>query len=148
MINKVYADTSALIGLIDKNDGLFPYAKQVLKSLLEKGYFIYTNQWVEYETLTGLREKDNSLCDKYCKIKEKINLIIDPVDSELESSSIANFWKYSDKKWSVIDCTIITAMWKNRIYYIFGCDHHFEQAGLFPLIKYTDGTPEITIKIF
>lgn len=144
-MKSVYVDTSAICGFLNRRDPLHTLSISVLEELINKKYNFYSNQWVEYESLTTLKSMGNSLCIAYNKLKENIKLNILPVEKQLENSAVELFWKYDDKYWSIIDCVSIIDMYNRNLIYVYGCDHHFKQAKLFPLIEYNHiGTPEKT----
>ncbi len=141
-MKQAFMDTSGLVGFLIKGDGLNHVATQVLHDLSSERYFFYTNQWVEYEVLSALRSYGIRFCQAYAALKSRINLHVEPVTQSLEQEAVDIFWSYEDKSWGIIDCVTICQLWGRHTSTVFGCDLHFQQAGLFPLIRYDDsGTP-------
>lgn len=46
--------------------------------------------------------------------------------------------QHADKEWSLTDCTIINMCRTRHVQHVFSGDHHFEQAGLVPMIVSRD----------
>ena len=142
--NLIFLDTSALYSLFIKNDSLFKYSREILKELRQEYKVTFmTTSWVKYETLSKLKKHGIDFCIKFEQLLEKLDVYIETISEEIENQALQIFWAYKDKSWGVIDCTSIIYMQQNSIYYVFGADQHFFQAGLFPLMHYDDdGDPQ------
>ncbi len=55
---------------------------------------------------------------------------------ELSASSMRLFTERTDKDWSMTDCLSFVVMARRSIREALTADHHFEQAGLRPVLAY------------
>ncbi len=63
------------------------------------------------------------------------NFEIVPASGSLLESAHAMYDKFSDKSWSLTDCTSFIIMRGRKIINALTADHHFEQAGFRTLLK-------------
>lgn len=63
------------------------------------------------------------------------NTEIISIDSELFEKGLADFGKYKDKEWSLVDCISFVIMRKKKMLYALTSDEHFEQAGFIIMLK-------------
>lgn len=132
----VFVDTSAIYAIFAPRDFLKAISIEILKELLEEYQAtLVTTNWVEYESLSKLRKHGIEFCKKFNEFITREVLIVKRVDEELEDNGLQIFWTFKDKSWGVVDCVSIAFMQANNLFYSFTQDEHFEQAGLFPLVK-------------
>lgn len=135
--NLIFLDTSALYPLFIKRDTLNELSKEILKDLTEKYKTrFFTTTWIEYETLSKLKKHGIDFCLKFERFLKKADVSIENVSKTLENNALKFFWNYKDKEWSIIDCASIHLMFDKNVSYVFACDNHFSQAGLFPLMEF------------
>lgn len=135
MKEKVFVDTGYWIALIDKRDQNHTAAKQVLQPLLTS-YEICLSDFVIFETLTYLNcsIKRHDLAIKYLEKMENPNIHVFTVDEAIKNKAIHLFKKYSDKDFSIADCTSFTIMQVNNIKLFAGFDDHFKQMSFISIM--------------
>jgi len=137
----VYADSSALVGLVAPGESLQRVCEAVLRDLVERYQVqILTTKWVQYESLTTLRSHGISYFRRLQRLLEGELFSVEPVSAELEDRTVEIFWTHHDKdwsNWSIVDCSGIALMEHRQIRYAFAADHHFRQAGRIPLLEQT-----------
>lgn len=143
-MRKVFLDTSAFYGFLYPKDSSHKICCEILYYLIQESFMLITHKWVEYETLSKLKKIGYRYCEAFLKLTQKLKLYNHEVTEELEEKALQIFWAYEDKDWNIIDCVSINVMNEENVYYAFSSDHHFEEAGLFPLIKYEKGKPKKT----
>lgn len=143
-MRKVFFDTSAFYGYLDTKDGLHEICCDILNYLKRESFMFITHKWVEYETLSKLKKIGIRYCEAFTELTECMKIYNLEVTKELEEKALEIFWSYEDKDWSVIDCVSINVMCEENVHYAFSSDHHFKEAGLFPLMKYEKGKPKKT----
>lgn len=57
-----------------------------------------------------------------------------PSDANLMQAALKLFEGYSDKEWSLCDCTSFAVMKKLQLSSSLSTDHHFKQAGFYALL--------------
>jgi predicted nucleic acid-binding protein len=142
----VFADTAALYGILNSRDELNSICVDVLRYLINTNWTLITHRWVEYETLSKLKKNGMKFCDAYNDLKNELSIGVLEIDSRVERNALQMFWTYRDKTWSVIDCFSFTIMSERALQYAFTSDHHFAEAGFFPLMEIADGRPHRTFK--
>lgn len=143
-MHRVFVDTAAFYGFLYKQDTLHKLCKQIFKYLVKSQFGFITHRWVEYETLSKLKEISHTHCLAYQDLADRLQLSIEDVAPDLEELALETFWAYQDKKWSIIDCVSINLMWNENIQFAFTSDRHFKQAGFFTLMEITTRGPRKT----
>lgn len=138
----VFIDTSALYAIFAPKDNLKQLCNEIFEEIISKySVNLYTTTFVIYETLSKLKKFGLDQCKKLQVLIDNNIINVFPVDETLETKGLILFWNYEDKTWGVVDCISIEFMKEYQINYVFGLDEHFEQAGLYPLIRLKKGKP-------
>ncbi|MGA2548245.1 MAG: hypothetical protein ABSF43_16990 [Rectinemataceae bacterium] len=142
----VFIDTAALYGIIFPRDQLNDLCKEILQYLIDTQCRLVTHKWIEYETISRLKKNGAEYCDAYTKIKQTLPMSVYEVSQKIEHEALQLFWNYRDKAWSVTDCVSFSMMAAMTLSYAFTSDHHFSEAGFFPLLEFVDGRPHRTFE--
>jgi len=129
-MNAVFVDTSAYYALFDKTDKNNPQAINFLKT---NTFPLVTTSLIVIETINLANARLGH--EKAIKIGEKLYegslTTILSIVSEDEKKAWQIFRKYSDKNFSMIDCTSFAIMERLKIKKVFAFDVHFSQYGQF-----------------
>ncbi len=135
--NEIFIDTCVFYALLSGNDQLTKICNEILNELINKYNFkFFTSLWVKRETLTKLKRIGISYCTKLLELINELECEVIDIDKNIDEEAMQMFWSYSDKKWGITDCTSIVLLRKKNLFYVFSADHHFSEAGLFPLIEF------------
>ncbi len=128
MTNKVFADTSFFVALINRND---QYHHQALKlSVIFENTPIITTNIILLEIGNALaknfKQQAIELIDAILSSEEAqlINL-----DAALFQKGYEFYQKYQDKNWGLVDCISFVVMKENNITDVLSFDSDFKQAG-------------------
>jgi len=132
----VFADTSALIAVGNKDDAFHHKAVHFQKIFLKTKQPIITTNSVILELFNTFSQARHKHIAIYLLslIKQSEQWICIPTDG-LMAKGIELFEKRSDKNWSLVDCISMLVAEERGITDIFTTDHHFEQAGFRILLK-------------
>ena len=132
----VFADTSALIAVGNKDDAFHDKAVRVQKDLFKSKWPIVTTHGVFMELFnTFSRAQQKPIAIRlFNLISRSKQWECIPTDG-LIISGIGLFEKRADKDWSLVDCISMLVAQERGITEIFTTDHHFEQAGFTILLK-------------
>lgn len=131
--NIIFVDTSAIIGIFNKNDQHHEIAQLAYGLLKEKGYtFIITNHVIAEAHALILREKRPhlgfTLLDILYDDKEFTRIFI---EEDIENFAYSILPKYTDKCWSFTDMTSFIIMEKLNLQYYFSFDGDFKEINKF-----------------
>jgi predicted nucleic acid-binding protein len=126
----VFLDTGFWIALLDRRDNNHGLAKAGI-GLVLSSYRPFVSDFVIFETLTYLNCSlgRHDLAMRFLGKTELAGLNVVEVDKPAKAEAIALFRRYSDKDFSVTDCTSFVLMGSNRIRHFAGFDAHFTQMG-------------------
>lgn len=131
----LFVDTGFWIALLDRRDRNHERAKDSLSGLLG-GYRIYVSDFAVFETMTyfncSLGRHD--LAVRFLNKTETAGFTVLEVDKATKDDAIRIFRRYSDKDFSMTDCTSFAVMTANGIRHFAGFDSHFEQMSFIPAI--------------
>lgn len=135
-MKRIFADTSALIAIGNKDDEFHREAVRLQKGFLKTKQPIVTTSGVILELF-------NTFSQARCKpiALRLFNLIHCSEQWECLFTDrymlggMELFKKRADKDWSLVDCISMLIAQERRIADIFTTDHHFEQAGFNILLK-------------
>lgn len=135
MKESVFIDTGYWIALFDGRDQNHYSAKKALRILLHD-YEVYLSDFIIFETLTYLNcsLKRHDLAIKFIDKTESIGIHALRVDETTKINAVHWFKKYSDKDFSITDCTSFVLMKTNDIRFFAGFDDHFKQMSFIPII--------------
>jgi predicted nucleic acid-binding protein len=114
-----------------------PSMRSILKrwsrwlDLMNQSYEIVLTDWIIAETGNGLarsRAKGRFVQVAY-QMLDAPSVEVVLVDDTLLRRALANYSKYSDKTWGLVDCASFTVMEERGIIEAFTSDRDFEQAG-------------------
>ncbi|MBU4210108.1 PIN domain-containing protein [Patescibacteria group bacterium] len=135
MKHKIFVDTCAWLAHFLKNDINHKIAKNFLKQEIKKNSLICTSNYVIDEAVTRLRYdsgwSNTSKFIEFIKNSIKSNCLIEFfVDEQIELDSFNLLKKYTDKKLSLTDASIIAICKKYKIHTIFTFDSDFQKLGI------------------
>jgi len=130
----IFADTGWFIALIDDRDALHARALRWLRSIDEE---VITSREVLIETFNALsdlakRQRCHEAIEKLLSTS-RVKLI---ETSERYLDGVLFHRERRDKTWSLTDCISFLVMASNEISRALSHDHHFEQAGFQPLLRF------------
>lgn len=132
MRNKIFADTSYFIALINEKDQYHQKAQDLAE------VYIY-HQLVTTEAV--LLEIGNSLSKTHKQATLEIIKILRnspktqtvSLTSEIFEKGLDIYEKFSDKDWGLVDCISFAVMWEQEIFEVLTFDDDFRQAGFIVL---------------
>jgi len=125
----IFIDTSGIIALRNENDENHEKAIKIMTSILKSEYgACFTSDYVfdEAVTLALVRTKRKELAvdvGSYILKSKSIIKLFTTDDDFYEAWKL--FLKFSDKKLSFTDCSILSIVNRMKIEYIFSFDTHF-----------------------
>ncbi len=130
MKETIIADTGFWIALFNKHDKNHLSAKNSFKPLSLK-YRICVSDFIIFETMTYLNcsVKRHDSAVLFLRKIQQIGFTVFVVDETIKSDALDLFIRYSDKDFSVTDCTSFVIMQQNGIQKYAGFDSHFQQMG-------------------
>ena len=133
----VFVDTAAWLALVNKSDNAHQSARKVRNELLRARFQFSVTNYVLLEIANALcksryKETAVKLIDS---IKRTKDIQVLEVSKEIYEEAWRIYSTYSDKDWSLTDCTSFVVMREKGITQAFTTDRHFEQAGFDILIK-------------
>lgn len=130
-MERVFADTSFFYALADQNEG--DYHKRAKQWFLahHKTAQIYSSSYIFDELATLLLARTNKkLCIQFCThLRNSPSIVWKWVNEDVAEKSWELFCAYSDKYWSVTDCTSQVLMTSLKITRVLTWDHNFSQMG-------------------
>jgi len=131
----VFVDTGYWIALLDRRDSNHGIAKDALEHLL-RNYRIFVSDFVVFETMTYLNCSlgRHDLAIRFLDETGAAGVNLLNVDQPTKDRAIRLFRKYSDKDFSVTDCTSFVIMAANGIKRFAGFDSHFVQMSFVSVI--------------
>lgn len=127
MYKAVFVDSSALFGVIAKNDLRHEQAADFFAST--KDTLIATDYiFDEFITLVRMRTSHDAAVKIGEKIREGLIKLVD-VSTQDKEAAWEYFKKHQDKNYSSTDCTSFCTMQRLGIQQAFTFDEHFAQAG-------------------
>jgi uncharacterized protein len=130
----VFVDTWAWYALTDKADSDHEWAELTNEELLDKGYTFVTTNFVLGEAVTMIRYK--MYHGAAVRFWQMVQRLVDAglvqlvrVDETHETAAWAIFEKYTDQKFSYVDCTSFAVMHILKLQEVFTADNHFAILG-------------------
>lgn len=141
MKKRVYVvDTSGLIALTNARDQYRANAVRVRERLDDENWKCFLSEWVLSEYLNGaakFRVRAQAM-ETVADLIARRDVHVVPANHQSWSRAFELYRSRRDKDWSHTDYTIIDFCRSKQITHIFSSDHHFEQAGLVPMIVSPD----------
>ncbi len=130
MKEPVFIDTGFWIALFDGRDNYHKTAKTLYSSLF-RSYRPVISDFILFETITYLNcsLKRHDLAIHFLDRLSRSRLEMITVEEKIKTEALKIFRQYSDKLFSITDCTSFTAMVQNSIRYFAGFDEHFKHMG-------------------
>ncbi|MEW6103933.1 MAG: PIN domain-containing protein [bacterium] len=131
MENRIFVDTSAWLGLNDKNDQYHNEAKTKAEAIKKERIELLTSEYIVDESITLIRYRIShqaSVSFGDSLLRSKIAIILDVKDKD-RFEAWRMFKKYKDKELSFTDCTSFVLMNERGIKMAFTFDKHFRQLG-------------------
>jgi predicted nucleic acid-binding protein len=127
-VNRVFADSSYFLALLNKRDELHSRAVEITP--LFQGQLL-TTTWVLTEVLDALSKPTHrKLASEFARdMQSDPDVVILPAAQALFDAGLELYSQRSDKDWSLTDCISFAVMKQNNLHEALTADHHFEQAG-------------------
>lgn len=133
----VFADAGYWIAVLDTDDVLHQRALDVSEDL--GAIRIITTDMVLAEVASHFAAYGPSYRRAVTLLIEDITQAEDaevvPQTHAQFDTALAYYARYADKEWSLVDCASFLAMAERGIYEALAYDHHFQQAGIRPLLR-------------
>jgi predicted nucleic acid-binding protein len=126
----VFADTSALFGLMAQNDRIHEEAKQAFNYLGRQEAMLVTSSYVLVETIALLQNRVGlaAVQDFYVKLQPLLEIIW--VDERWHQRAMQRLLSSQRRKLSLVDCVSFEIIEMKKLDYAFAFDEHFEQEGI------------------
>lgn len=134
MREPVFIDTGFWIALFDSRDNRHKTAKTLSQSLF-RSYRPVISDFIVFETITylncSLKRHDLAILFLDKLPVSPVEVVV--VDDQIKTEALKIFRKYSDKHFSITDCTSFLVMIQNSIRKFAGFDDHFKYMGFFDI---------------
>jgi uncharacterized protein len=133
-VNIVFADSYYYLAFV--NEGDIGHRRALEFSRSYQGHAV-TTEWVLTEVADALSgpEQRGVFLELLAELRRDSGLQIVDAGHGLFERGIALFSQRPDKAWSLTDCISFVVMEEHGIHDALTADHHFEQAGLVPLLR-------------
>ncbi len=136
-MRQVFVDTSYLVALIDRSDGLHVRAAALTDELAEDGAAMITTDAVFFELANyfargPLRGEAITWIDA---LRAAADWDVIALDRPLIRRGEGRYRRHDDKGWSLTDCVSMECMAARKIREAATSDAHFEQAGFVALLR-------------
>lgn len=133
---EVFADTSGLYALIDKNDAAHAAARDAVNRLLRGGSRLVVTDYVIDETVTLAKARGGALIAGRVLdlVEQSRGIRIEWIGPERFESTRAFFRRHADHAYSFTDCSSFIVMRELRVTRVLTTDRHFREAGMEPLL--------------
>jgi predicted nucleic acid-binding protein len=128
---EVFADTSALYALVDRNDSGHKSARDVVDRIVRRGRRIVVTDYVVTESVNLANARGGSLVARRMLdlIEQSAGIRIEWIGPDRFETAKTFFRKHADHSYSFTDCTSFVVMHELRLSEALTTDRHFEQAG-------------------
>lgn len=132
MSGSVFLDTSGWLALINASESSHEQARKLWLELMHENRRVVLSDWIIAETGNGLARLQTRK-SQFVQIVEEMlgapSVEVVVVNNPFLLSALADFARYSDKSWGLVDCASFLVMRHRGITEAFTSDRHFEQAG-------------------
>ena len=132
----VFLDTSGLLAVVNRRDGLHPHALRLWNAMGRSRRPMLTTSLVLIECgdgLSGVRQRPLAV-NLRAALRSAESIEVVAVTAEDESRAWSLFESRPDKEWGVTDCASFVIMGDRGIADAFTADRHFAQAGFRALL--------------
>jgi predicted nucleic acid-binding protein len=135
-VREVFADTSALYALVDRNDAGHAAAKRAVGRLVDTDRRIVTTDYIVAETVNlgdvrGGALVANRVLDL---VEQSSGIRLEWIGTDRFDAAKVFFRKHSDHGYSFTDCTSFVVMRELRLADALTTDRHFREAGFTVLL--------------
>lgn len=136
-IDEVFLDTSALLAIVNRADGLHAAAMAWSHRLAQSMTRLVTSDWVLCEFLGGachgsLRAGATTLI---ADLRKSPRLVVEAATRGGFNDAFDFFQRFRDKDWSLVDCSSMLICKERGITRVFTHDKDFQQFGLECLLR-------------
>jgi predicted nucleic acid-binding protein len=133
---EVFADTSALYALVDKNDVNHPGAREAVTRLLRAGRRIVVTDYIITETINLANARGGAIVGIRVLdlIEQSAGIRLEWIGTDRFDTTKTFFRKHSDRGYSFTDCTSFVVMRELRLTEVLTTDRHFVEAGFRSLL--------------
>jgi uncharacterized protein len=135
-VREVFADTSALYALVDRNDAGHAAAKREVGRLVGAERRIVTTDYIVAETVNLANARGGALVANRVLdlVEQSSGIRIEWIGPERFDAAKAFFRKHSDHAYSFTDCTSFVIMRELRLADALTTGRHFREAGFSALL--------------
>jgi len=135
-VREVFADTSALYALVDRNDAGHAAAKREVGRLVGAERRIVTTDYIVAETVNLANARGGALVANRVLdlVEQSSGIRTEWIGPERFDAAKAFFRKHSDHAYSFTDCTSFVIMRELRLADALTTDRHFREAGFSALL--------------
>lgn len=130
-VREVFADTSALYALVDRNDAGHAAAKREVGRLIGVGRRMVTTDYVVAETVNLGNARGGAMVAGRILdlVEQSAGIRLEWIGQDRFDAAKAFFRKHSDHAYSFTDCTSFVVMRELRLSEALTTDRHFKVAG-------------------
>ncbi|MBV6417111.1 MAG: hypothetical protein CMLOHMNK_01748 [Steroidobacteraceae bacterium] len=134
---EVFADTSGLYALIDRNDANHSAAREAVGKLLRGGRRLVVTDYVIDETVTLAKVRAGMvMASRVLDLVDQTGgLRVEWIGPERFTATKAFFRRHADHGYSFTDCSSFVVMRELRLNEALTSDRHFQEAGLTALLR-------------
>lgn len=126
----VFADTSALFALMNRNDWVHLEAKHTFHYLSQRQAMLISSSYVLVETIALLQHRVGLAAaqDFHAKVLPLLEIIW--VDDRWHQRAMQRLLSSQRRKLSLVDCLSFEIIELKKLDYAFAFDEHFQQEGI------------------
>lgn len=125
----VFIDTSALMAVLDADDGYHKKAKDIWVRLISEEETIISSNYVLVETFALVQNRLGLKAVRMLQEDILPMITVDWVDEASHKDGVTGVLTALRKKLSLVDCTSFAIMRKLGIKKVFAYDSHFKEQG-------------------
>ena len=136
MARNVFADTSGLYALLNRNDAIHPYARVQLDQLIRAGKRLITTDYVVTETVNLANARGGRLVAARVLdlVEQSTGLRLEWIGPARFEEVKRFFRKHADHSFSFTDCSSFVVMRELKLTEALTSDRHFIAAGFKALL--------------
>lgn len=134
MSSRIFVDTLFVVAQVNQRDQYHEKASQLADQF--EGYPLLVTDAVLLEIGNALAhnfKKEAVAIIEHFLTSEEVKIV--NLTPELFARAFAEYRKYQDKEWGLIDCVSFIVMRQEGVRQALTFDHHFEQAGFQVLMR-------------
>lgn len=129
MEEKIFVDTSALYALISTEDQNISLAVATWKDMLQRGEFLFTNNYVLVECFALLQGRLGIEFARALQSNIVPFLQVDWISEQQHTSIVNDVLTANRRQLSLVDCSSFETMRRLGIEKVFTFDEHFREQG-------------------